>query len=104
MSLLLPDYPSLELVAFQDQWLEYTRTAKRDVDTPKQLIDWWQAHPPSAFRERIIFLIQSPVSSASVERFFSMCGQVDADQWALSQNSRRLQFMLQYNGDLEGRL
>jgi hypothetical protein len=104
MSPSLPNYPLLELDTFAQEWAEYTRTEKRDIDTPKQLLAWWKSHRESAFRDRVLFLITSPVSSAAVERFFSLCGQLADDQWALSENARRLQFLLQFNGDLESRL
>ena len=77
---------------------------KRDIESPESLVAWWQAHAQTPFRDYVLFLITSPISSASVERFFSMCGQIDEDQWALAQNTRRLQFMLQFNGDIENRL
>lgn len=94
------DYPALQLQEFPEQFAEYFRSQKRDITGPDSLFDWWNAHPPSAFKERVLFLIASPASSASAERFFSMCGQLDEDQWALSQNARRLEFMINFNGDL----
>ena len=93
MPLALSEYPSLNLSAFQNDWAEYTRSAKRDVQGPVDLVAWWQAHPSSAFRDHVIFLITSPVSAGCIERFFSLCGQVHDDQWALANASRRLQFM-----------
>ncbi|EPS57332.1 hypothetical protein M569_17486 [Genlisea aurea] len=98
------DYPALALQQFQSEFMEYLRSQKRDIADPEDLAQWWNAHPPSLFRDRVLFLLSSPVSSAAVERLFSMCGQLDANQWALSQNKRRFEFMLQFNGDsIEGR-
>ena len=104
MSPSLHNYPLLKLDPFAEEWAVYTRTEKRDIETPKELVKWWQSHKESAFRDRVLFLITSPVSSAAVERFFSMCGQLEDDQWALCENTRRLRFLLQFNGDMEGRL
>ena len=97
------NYPALGLNEFANEFAEYTRSEMRDIGSPEELVSWWCAHPPSLFRDHVLFLISGPVASSSAERFFSFCGQLDADQWALSYNTRRLQFMLQYNGDIEGR-
>ena len=67
----------------------------RDFEDPATLLAWWESHASSAFRDRVIFFVLSPVSVGSAERFFSMCGEIDEDQWALCNDTRRLQFMIQ---------
>ena len=103
MSSALADYSALRLEGCDEDFTQYLQSTKRDIDGAEELVEWWKTHRPSVFRERVLFLITSPVTTGSVERFFSLCGQLDADQWALSQNTRRLEFMLQFNGDLSGR-
>ena len=99
MSCAVEDYPALDMHPFQVEFMEYLRSQKRDISGPEDLLQWWKAHPSSSFRDRVLFLVSSPVSSAAAERLFSMCGQLDPNQWAMSQNRRRLEFMLQFNGD-----
>ena len=81
----------------------YTRTETRDISGPSQL-QWWDGRPPSAFKDHAIFLITAASSGGSVERFFSMAGNVNDKQHALADNTRRLQCMAHFNGDTEGRL
>ena len=94
MSLSGYDYPALKLDQLHNEIAEHTRSAKRDIDGPDALVQWWQSQAPSLFREHVLVLISSPVASSSVERFFSLRGQLDSDQWALSEYCRRLQFTL----------
>ena len=67
-------------------------------------MEWWEGRPKSEFREDVLFVILTPTSSGASERFFSMTGTVTAAQNALSNNSRRMRFMAQFNGDIEDRL
>ena len=52
-----------------------------------------------AFQERVLFL-----PGGDVERFFSHCGTISKRQHQLDNNVRRLWFMLQSRGDIEGLL
>ena len=50
------------------------------------------------------FLIHVPTPSASVERSFSLAGNMDTKYGhGLPNNTRRLTTMLMFNGDVEGR-
>ena len=44
------------------------------------------------------------VKRGDVERFFSRCGSIPKRQHKSDDNVRRLRFMLQFHGDIEGRL
>ena len=107
MSTSLADYPLLGLQGVpnvQEDWNVYTRTEKRDIESPEGLVEWWESRQPSAFKDAFLFLILLPTSSGAVERFFSMAGTVTDAQHALSDNLRRMRFMAQFNGDIEERL
>ena len=107
MSTSLADYPLLGLQGVpnvQEDWNVYTRTEKRDIESPEGLVEWWESRQPSAFKDAVLFLILLPSSSGAVERFFSMAGTVTDAQHALSDNLRRMRFMAQFNGDIEERL
>ena len=107
MSTSLADYPLLGLQGVpnvQEDWNVYTRTEKRDIESPEGLVEWWESRQPSAFKDAALFLILLPTSSGAVERFFSMAGTVTDAQHALSDNLRRMRFMAQFNGDIEERL
>ena len=107
MSKSLADYPLLGLENIpnvQEEWNIYTRTEQRDIANGEALVEWWEGHPESEFREAVLFLILTPTSSGAVEHFFSITGTVIAAQNALSDNIRRMRFMAQFNGDIEDRL
>ena len=107
MSTSLADYPLLGLQGVpnvQEDWNVYTRTEKRDIESPEGLVEWWESRQPSALKDAVLFLILLPTSSGAVERFFSMAGTVTDAQHALSDNLRRMRFMAQFNGDIEERL
>ena len=44
------NYPALGLNEFANEFAEYTRSEKRDIGSPEELVSWWCAHPPSLFR------------------------------------------------------
>ena len=87
-----------------EQWSLYIRCNAVDINGPTALQEWWQSRAPSPFQERVLFLITQPTSGGDVERFFSQCGTVSKGQHKLDDNIRRLRFMLQFHGDIEGRL
>jgi hypothetical protein len=124
----LNDYSDLKIDAFEEDFKLYARTEMRSIEGPDDLLRWWESRAPSPFQQRANFLITTLVFSASVGRFFSMCGEIDDDEWAsafpqplakdfhvpnpifyrrdgqgLAYNTRRLQFMLMFNGDVENR-
>ena len=82
----------------------YIRCNVVDINGPTALQEWWQSRAPSPFQERVLFLITQPTSGGDVERFFSQCRTVSKRQHKLDDNIRRLRFMLQFHGDIEGRL
>ena len=92
------------VVALVEQWSLYIRCNAVDINGPTALQEWWQSRAPSPFQERVLFLITQPTSGGDVERFFSQCGTVSKRQHKLDDNIRRLRFMLQFHGDIEGRL
>ena len=87
-----------------EHWSLYIRCNVVDINGPTALQEWWQSRAPSPFQERVLFLITQPTSGGDVERFFSQCGTVSKRQHKLDDNIRRLRFMLQFHGDIEGRL
>ena len=87
-----------------EQWSLYIRCNAVDINGRTALQEWWQSRAPSPFQERVLFLITQPTSGGDVERFFSQCGTVSKRQHKLDDNIRRLRFMLQFHGDIEGRL
>ena len=87
-----------------EQWSLYIRCNVVDINGPTALLEWWQSRAPSPFQERVLFLITQPTSGGDVERFFSQCRTVSKRQHILDDNIRRLRFMLQFHGDIEGRL
>ena len=75
-----------------------------DINGHTALQEWWQSRASSPFQERVLFLITQPTSGGDVERFFSQFGAVSKRQHKLDDNIRRLRFMLQFHGDIEGHL
>ena len=95
----LSDVPNIA-----EQWSLYIRCNAGDINGRTALQEWWQSRTPSPFQERVLFLITQPTSGGDVERFFSQCGTVSKRQHKLDDNIRHLWFMLQFHGDIEGRL
>ena len=93
-----------EVPDIAEQWIMYTRCNAIDINSPTALQQWWQSRDPSPFQERVLFLITQPTSGRDVERFFSQCGTISKRQHKLDNNVRRLRFMFQFYGDIEGRL
>ena len=103
----MDQYPLLglsDVPEIAEQWSLYIRCNAVDINGPTALQEWWQSRAPSLFQERVLFLITQPTSGGDVERFFSQCGTVSKRQHKLDDNIRRLWFMLQFHGDIEGRL
>ena len=82
--------------------------AKRHVmphKYPLLLLQWCEARPASPFKECVLFLVCMVMGTGSVERFFLFCKYTDTDQrYAMSGIARRVAFMADYNGEMEGRL
>ena len=85
-----------------EQWSLHICCNATDINGPIALQEWWQSHAPSPFQKRLLCLIIQPASGGDVERFFSQCGTVSKRQHKLDDNIRRLRFMLQFHGDIEG--
>ena len=103
----IDQYPLLGLSDVPDiaeQWSLYIYCNAVDINCHTALQEWWQSRAPSRFQERVLFLITQPTSGGDVERFFSQCGTVLKRQHKLDDNIRRLRLMLQFHGDIEGRL
>ena len=103
----MDQYPLLglsDVPEIAEQWSLYIRCNVVDINGPTALQEWWQSRAPSPFQERVLFLITQPTSGGDVERFFSQCGTVSKRQHKLDDNIRRLRFMLQFHGDIEGQL
>ena len=86
----------------------YVGTEFRDITGPAHLahlLQWWETHPASPFKDRVLFLVCMVMGTGFVERFFSLYKYSDTDQrYSMSDNARRVAFMAHYNGDVEGRL
>ena len=53
------------------------------------LLQWWEAHPASPFKEHVLFLVWMVMGTGSVEQFFSFCKYTDTDQrYSMSDNAR----------------
>ena len=80
MSKSLTDYPLLGLeniTNLQEEWNIYTRIEQRDIANGEALVEWWEGHPELEFREAVLFLILTAISSGAVQ-FFSMTSTVTA--------------------------
>ena len=58
----------------------YVETTFRDIAGPMHLVEWWDSHPSSAFKDYVLFLITMVMGTGSVERFFSFAKYTDMDQ------------------------
>ena len=103
----MDQYPLLglsDVPEIAEQWSLYIRCNAVDINGLTALQEWWQSCAPSPFQKRVLFLITQPTSGGDVERIFSQCGTISKRQHKLDDNIRRLRFMLQFHGDIEGRL
>lgn len=110
---------------FLREWRKYLRAEVYDIQTPSQLVEFWSKHA-GCLADTAAFIVALPVTSADVERSFSLMGYVDTKlRSGLSDETRKLTSMLMrrhlykftpeifvqvmhrclelYNGDLEGR-
>ena len=88
---------------FRAEWHTYCRVENHSIDSPSALALFW-ANRGGDLAKRAYFLIHVPTTSASVERSFSLAGNMDTKyRHGLPNNTRRLTMMLMFNGDVEGR-
>eukprot|EP00667_Euglena_gracilis_P016498 EG_transcript_17274 len=107
---LLPsasEYPILGLpVAHKDfaaGWGKYYRVERIYPSNPEELMAFWSRHQ-GVLAETAKLLLSVPVTSADVERSFSLAGVIDTKlRHSLPDDSRRATCMLMFNGDIEGR-
>ena len=89
--------------AFQKEWHQYCRVENNTIDSPKALAAFWACRG-GGLAKLAYFLIHVPVTSAGVERSFSLAGNMDTKyRQGLPNATRRLTNMLMFNGDIEGR-
>ena len=73
------------------------------IADPTALTNFWNKRSGTLAR-CAQFLIHVPVTSANVERSFSLAGYMDSKyRHSLPNNTRRTALMLMCNGDIEGR-
>ena len=86
----------------KEQWEEY-RLKSDPASVSGNLIDWWAAQP-TALASAAIALLQVPMTSAAVERSFSLAGVLDTKQRNKTRHLlRKAEMLLYYNGDVEHR-
>eukprot|EP00670_Eutreptiella_braarudii_P025033 CAMPEP_0174379476 /NCGR_PEP_ID=MMETSP0811_2-20130205/122742_1 /TAXON_ID=73025 ORGANISM="Eutreptiella gymnastica-like, Strain CCMP1594" /NCGR_SAMPLE_ID=MMETSP0811_2 /ASSEMBLY_ACC=CAM_ASM_000667 /LENGTH=122 /DNA_ID=CAMNT_0015532037 /DNA_START=257 /DNA_END=622 /DNA_ORIENTATION=+ len=89
--------------AFQNEWHQYCRLEKKTIDSPTALAAFW-ARCGGGLAKLAYFLIHVPVTSADVERSFSLAGNMGTKYRQGQPNAtRRPTNMLMFNGDIESR-
>ena len=104
--------------ALKDDWLRYMATTHTTVTKLSHVADFWKSwcvlreghqNHPSACRsgplgEAVLPWLWYPVTSAAVERSFSLAGLIDTkNRTRMSKDLRQAAVMLFCNGDKEGR-
>lgn len=93
----------LEDPEFLSEWRKYCRIEDIIFDSASPLVSFWEKRP-GVMGSSGLFLANVPVTSADVERSFSLAGAMDTKlRHALPDETRKLTSMLMFNGDIEQR-